>query len=241
MTMTKEGSRMKIAAAEEFEAPAERAATWFALRVDPRRTSVGNAQLSMVRRSARPAVPVDGASGAPEPHHPNRAEFLVQEILLRAGIDAWVPVRSKWVRSNKYRRHEKRVVYQPILPGYVLAAPLASADGKAVSWARVLRCPMVRGVMGFGGAPAAIPQREIGRLHDVEHEDQARTIQRLMPTGRAFKVGEAVEVLEGPLGWSRGKVIEITPTEAKVIFEMFGSERPVRVDLANLGSVESAI
>lgn len=231
---------MKTAAAKDL-LHAETALTWFALRVEARRPSITNAQLSLVRRSARPPVLANGSSGSPDVHYPVRAEFVVQDILLRAGIAAWVPVGSKWVRANKYRPHQKVAVYQPILPGYVLAAlppDGRGTDGAPVDWFRVLRCPLVRGVMGFGGAPAAIPRQGMDQLREVESEERVKTVQRLMPTGRTFEVGQEVEVLEGPLTWARGKVIEITEHEAKVIFKLFGADRAVSVPLPSLGSSE---
>lgn len=229
---------MNVAITEVF-AGAE-ACAWFALRVDARRPSVTSAPLSLVRKSPRPPVRVAGVSGSKDARFPARAEFLVQDILLRRGIEAWVPVRAVWNRANRYRRWQKVVVYQPLLPGYVLAAlPLTARgeDGPAVDWAGVLSCPMVRGVIAFGGAPAAIRDRDIQRLRETEAGEQADLLERLMPTGRTFKAGQDVEILDGPFREFRAQVIEIHPTEAVVLCHVFGRDTPLRVDLGSLGSI----
>ena len=231
---------MKDVVAEERAEVRGSGTRWFALRVDARRPSVTAAPLSMVRRSMRLPVPVDGASGATPTRIAPRGEYLVEDILLRRGIDAWVPVMTRWNQANRYHRRKKVVAYQPILPGYVLAALPCDATGEAgpgVNWPVILNCPLVRGVMGFGGIPAAIPFKEIEKLRAIELEERAETLHRLMPTNRVFEVGDRVEVLEGPLALFQGKVIEITPEEAKVVFVLFGGTAPVRVSLSNLGAV----
>ncbi len=213
---------------------------WFALRVDARRPVVSAARLSMVRRAVRPPVPVDGVSGAPEGRYPPRTEFLVQDILLRRKIEAWVPTKRVWHRANKYRRHDKVVVYQPILPGYVLAALPCDAAGEVgpgVNWLRILGCPMVRGVIGFGGLPAPIPLKEIEELRAAEKDQRVDALHRLMPTNRAFRIGDRVEVVGGPFAMLCGKVIELTPREASVLLALFGRETPVRVPPSDLGAI----
>ncbi len=213
---------------------------WFALRVEARRPSITAASLTLAQRGSRSAVRVDGLSGAAVARIAPRGEYLVEEILLRRGIRAWVPVMTRWNRANRYHQRKKVLSYQPILPGYVLAALPCDDAGEqepGVNWPSILGCPMVRGVMGFGGVPAAIPFRAINELRAIEVSERAETLHRMMPTNRVFRVGEQVEILDGPLALERGRVIEITPEEAKVVFHLFGGTVPVRVSLSNLGAV----
>ncbi|WP_299133541.1 transcription termination/antitermination NusG family protein [uncultured Amaricoccus sp.] len=204
---------------------------WYALRVDPRHPSVGGGVARRrVPRLPTP-VPVDGRS-AVETREPPRAEFVVEAVLGRRGIEAWVPVESRFNRANRYQRTAKVLAVRPVLAGYVFVVL-----DRPAQWDVALACPMVRGVMGFGGVPARLPEAGIARLREIEAVAQARAHHRLMPTGRAFEVGEVVELIDGPMEGRRVEVIGIEGDRARVFCEFFGGVFDVTIGLDRLGAV----
>ncbi|WP_298618747.1 transcription termination/antitermination NusG family protein [uncultured Zoogloea sp.] len=214
----------------ELPAPAE----WFMLRVDPRRPSLGACHARPLRAVPRADVTRAPVGGIPAiASTPTRAEFVVEAALRRRGLDAWVPVESRFHRHNRYHRGAKKLVVVPILTGYVLARVR-----RALDWLAVLDCPMVRGVMGFGGVPARLPAAAIGRLREIEDLSQARAYHRLMPTRRAYEVGELVEVLDGPMEGFHVEVLAITSQAARVLFHLFGRETEAILGLDKIGSLE---
>ena len=106
-----------------------------------------------------------------------------------------------------------------------------------LDWLAVLDCPMVRGVMGFGGVPARLPEAVIERLREIEDRSQARAHHRLMPTGRTFEVGELVEVLDGPLDGFHVEVLGITAEAARVLVRILGRESEATIGLDKIGSL----
>lgn len=209
-------------------------AGWYVLRVDPRRPSVGDCPVRRVDPAERLAlaVPVDGRS-APKLRQPLRAEFVVEQVLQRRGLKAWVPLGSAFNRANRYHRRARALVLQPILTGYVLV----ELPQPAALWDLVLDCPMVRGVMGFGGVPARVPEAGLERLRAIERTAQARAHHRLMPTGRVFEVGEMVEVLEGPLVGQVARVLAIEGEVARVLCELFGGPLDATIGLDRIGAL----
>ena len=120
----------------------------------------------------------------------------------------------------------------PVLAGYVFVVL-----DRPAQWDVALACPMVRGVMGFGGVPARLPEAGIARLREIEAVAQARAHHRLMPTGRAFEVGEVVELIDGPMEGRRVEVIGIEGDRARVFCEFFGGVFDVTIGLDRLGAV----
>lgn len=204
---------------------------WYALRVDPRHPSVaGPAPRRREPRLPEP-VAVDGRSAVAE-REPLRAEFVVEAALRRRGVGAWVPVEVLWNQANRYRRWAKVLVRRPLLTGYVLVE-----IGRVAEWGAVFACPMVRGVVGFNGVAARLPEAGIARLRDIEAGVRARAHHRLMPTGRVFEAGEVVEVLDGPMEGRRVEVIAIEGEAARVFCEFFGGVFGVKIGLDRLGAV----
>lgn len=213
---------------------------WYALRVSARRPSIGAARrLGLVAHGPQPVVPPAGAAGgergarqAEVPHLPLRAEYVVEALLARRGIEAWVPVESVYARANRYHRRARRLVVHPMLTGYVLVRMLPGGP-----WARVLSVPLVVGVVGIGGLPLAMPDAAIARMREAEAGAQADEQQRLMPTRRVYAVGDPVEVLDGPLAGQVMRVVGIEGDLARVVGPLFGGEVEAAIAVDRIGAV----
>lgn len=230
--------RGDAAEVEEVEACEARDAAdggaWYALRVAPRASGLGGCQIRPIDREVRRRESdiTLGTSSLPEIGTPFRPEFVVEAALLRRGYEAWVPAESLWIRRNRFRGNQKKLVHQPILVGYVLVRL-----GSEPNWHRVLNFPMVRGVVGFLGVPARIRPKGIAKMRGIERRAQARAYQRLMPTRRTFDVGDEVEVLEGPFEGFIVTIVGLTGVAAKFETMLFGRSASGEIPLGKIGKL----
>jgi transcription antitermination factor NusG len=118
-------------------------------------------------------------------------EKRVQEQLHQRAVEAYLPAYTS-VRRWK----DRRVTLQlPLFPGYVFVR-LALRDRL-----QVLQTPSVVRLVGFGGQPAALPDREIDAL-----QQGLATELRLEPHPY-LKVGQRVRVRTGPLQGLEGILV----------------------------------
>lgn len=216
---------------------------WYALRVVARRPSLGlchrlGALAERPPEGPRPTgrdVSRSGAAGAGLPRAgtagsgalplaeapvlPLRAEYVVEAVLARRGIEAWVPVESVFARANRYHRRARQLVLHPMLTGYVLVRMAPGAR-----WEPVLACPLVAGVVGVAGVPMALPDRAVAHLRQEQAQRQAAAQERLMPTRRVYGIGAEVEVLDGPLEGRVMRVVAIAGDLARVVGPFLGGE-----------------
>ena len=121
------------------------------------------------------------------------------------------------VKDGKERQYERK-----IFPGYVLVKMIVTDD----SWFVVRN---IRGVTGFVGAnstaPVPLSDKEVEAL-GVENNEV------IVP----YKVGDSVNIIDGPLEGFVGVVNEIDPDKncVKVILSMFGRETPVELELTQI-------
>lgn len=121
------------------------------------------------------------------------------------------------VKDGKERQYERK-----IFPGYVLVKMIVTDD----SWFVVRN---IRGVTGFVGAnstaPVPLSDKEVEAL-GVENNEVVVN----------FKVGDSVNIIDGPLEGFVGVVDEIEPDKnyVKVILSMFGRETPVELELTQI-------
>lgn len=121
------------------------------------------------------------------------------------------------VKDGKERQYERK-----IFPGYVLVKMIVTDD----SWFVVRN---IRGVTGFVGANSTAPVP----LSDKEVEALGVENNEVLVS---FKVGDSVNIIDGPLEGFVGVVDEIEPDKnyVKVILSMFGRETPVELELTQI-------
>lgn len=152
-------------------------------------------------------------------------EFAVEQILKRYELSAFVPVETKWKRVGAKKR--RTPFSYPMLPRYLfVACDCPYEDILYRPW-----CRNVSGVVSFDGRPAIIRQDAIQRL--------AKMSGAAIPTSatsvhRSFAPGDRVEIVSGPYqGWLV-PIESIRGDAAKVLLNMFGSERPIEIPLESL-------
>ena len=132
-------------------------------------------------------------------------------------FDVIVP-KEKQIEIKNGRR---RTVERKIFPGYIMVQMFVTED----SWFVVRNTPNVTGFVGTSTTPSPLSEEEV------------KSIQRRMGIEEPlynidFKIGETVNITDGPFKGFDGQVNEIDEQKGKikVLVSMFGRETPVELD-----------
>ncbi len=153
----------------------------------------------------------------------NKVADSIEKIVENRGLQDYIyevkiPTETVTeVKDGKERQYERKV-----FPGYVLVKMIVTDE----SWFIVRN---IRGVTGFVGASSTAPVP----LSDKEVEALGVENNEIIVN---FKVGDNVNIIDGPLEGFVGVVDEIEPDKnyVKVILSMFGRETPVELELTQI-------
>lgn len=143
-----------------------------------------------------------------------RAESLEMKDKI---IQVLVP-KEKMIEVKNGKR---KVVEKRIFQGYVLVQMKMSED----AWYIVRNTPSVTGFVGSGTDPTPISEDEIEKI--------MKRMGRAEPKHKIdFKIGEVVNIIDGPFKGFDGSINEVDATKGKlkVLVNMFGRETPVELD-----------
>lgn len=159
---------------------------------------------------------------------PPQKEYQACNALRLRGIDAFVPVETRWRRKNRYRKAKVEVEY-PLLRRYVLVGFYPDER----PWGRVLDLPLVNGVICRDGQPFGISYRAIEHLigKDDEAKVRAPVEQRYMRTYREFAEGDEAMVTHGSLDGWKVRIEEIDGPSARILVDMLGKAQYLDVPL----------
>lgn len=116
---------------------------------------------------------------------------------------------------------KRKVVEKRIFQGYVLVQMKMTED----AWYIVRNTPSVTGFVGSGTEPTPVGDDEIEKIQKrMGREEPKHKID--------FKLGEVVNIIDGPFKGFDGAVNEVDPVKGKlkVLVNMFGRETPVELD-----------
>lgn len=139
-------------------------------------------------------------------------------------FDVLVPKEKK----IKIKGGKRVVVEERIYPGYVLVDMMVTD----ASWYVVRNTPNVTGFIGLGTTPTPVDPKEI--------EGLKKRMGVAEPKYKVdVKVGEAVQVIDGPFKNFDGKVEEVDEEKGKlkVLVSLFGRETPVELDFLQVRKV----
>lgn len=139
-------------------------------------------------------------------------------------FDVLVPKEKK----IKIKGGKRVVVEERIYPGYVLVDMIVTD----ASWYVVRNTPNVTGFIGLGTTPTPVDPKEI--------EGLKKRMGVAEPKYKVdVKVGEAVQVIDGPFKNFDGKVEEVDEEKGKlkVLVSLFGRETPVELDFLQVRKV----
>lgn len=122
----------------------------------------------------------------------------------------------------EFRSGKKKSLLKKMFPGYVLVNMILDD----VSWGVVKNTPSVIGFIGSGSKPTPLSKNELKTI--LAHMGM-ETPKYLVK----FKVGDVVDIKDGPFAKMAGKVVEIDDErgKVKVLVNMFGRETPVEIDI----------
>lgn len=124
-------------------------------------------------------------------------------------------------KQIEIKNGKRRTVERKIFPGYIMVQMIVTEE----SWFVVRNTPNVTGFVGTSTTPSPLS------------EDEVKSIQRRMGIEEPlynidFKIGETVNITDGPFKGFDGQVNEIDEQKGKikVLVSMFGRETPVELD-----------
>lgn len=142
----------------------------------------------------------------------------IDSLDMKDKIFSVIVPKEKQIEIKNGRR---RTVERKIFPGYIMVEMVVTED----SWFVVRNTPNVTGFVGTSTTPSPLS------------EDEVKSIQKRMGIEEPkylidFKVGETVNITDGPFKGFDGAVNEIDEQKGKikVLVSMFGRETPVELD-----------
>lgn len=123
---------------------------------------------------------------------------------------------------------KRKVVEKRIFQGYVLVHMKLSED----AWYIVRNTPNVTGFVGTGIDPSPISDDEMDKIN--------KRMGLAEPKHKMdYKIGDVVNIIDGPFKGFDGSVNEVDETKGKlkVLVSMFGRETPVELDSLQVKSV----
>ena len=124
-------------------------------------------------------------------------------------------------KQIEIKNSKRKVVEKKIFQGYVLVQMKMSED----AWYIVRNTPSVTGFVGSGTEPSPISADEIEKI--------MKRMGREEPKHKFdYRVGEVVNIIDGPFKGFDGSINEIDAQKGKlkVLVNMFGRETPVELD-----------
>jgi transcription termination/antitermination protein NusG len=155
----------------------------------------------------------------------HRSEIALCESLRDSHVDAVVP--QKKVHQKRRAGCRGKFIHKPVLPHLVFVRMVPSNE----AFAGLLRVKGVAAVIGSGGRPHPISEREMSDFMDLAQKGAFD--ERLTPTG--WKVGSKVRIKDGPFADFKG-VLEgyARKRGVRVLTHLFGQAVTVELTLAQI-------
>ncbi|MDO4742495.1 MAG: transcription termination/antitermination protein NusG [bacterium] len=121
--------------------------------------------------------------------------------------------------------NKKREIERKIFPGYVLIKMIVTDD----SWYVVRNTRGVTGFVGPNSKPVPLTEQEVAALGVEKRSVEVN-----------YKVGDNVNIIDGPLETFSGVVdeIDVEANYVRVVISMFGRETPVELELNQVELVD---
>jgi transcription antitermination factor NusG len=156
---------------------------------------------------------------------PAQKEFIAQEILTQKGLVTYCPTDKRWRRRNRFQKQKQLIGYavipRTVFVGFEPGIPL---------WFDIFALPAISSVVAINGKPMRLDSEGMRRLVSVlENGIQRPNEEKHMQTGKEFKAGDLVRVVDGPFGGIVVPVHEIRGREARVFLDLFGGNHEVSI------------
>ena len=153
-------------------------------------------------------------------------EFVSELLLRKSGHHAFVPTETKLRRKHAWSKERVAVPY-PMFTGYVFAG-----FRQKNPWYELRRYNVITGVVGSDGRPQQLNGEAVQHLMRVS--GVAVPFSRSINPHRSFRIGDTVEVVNGPFRGNMVKLRGITKRKARILLELFGTIQDVEIPLEQL-------
>jgi transcription antitermination factor NusG len=156
---------------------------------------------------------------------PAQKEFIAQEILTQKGLVTYCPTDKRWRRRNRFQKQKQLIGYavipRTVFVGFEPGIPL---------WLDIFALPAISSVVAINGKPMRLDSEGMKRLVSVlANGIQRPKEEKHMQTGKEFKAGDLVRVVDGPFDGIVVPVHEIRGKEARVFLDLFGGHHEVSI------------
>ncbi len=155
--------------------------------------------------------------------HEKRVRRLIQQEIEKTSgleeeiLEVLVPEQD----VVEIRRGKRVTVTKPMYPGYVLVRMVLNERTEhAIGAMKGVR------LVSQGGSPRPLPDSDMKKILGITDEDEKSSRDEI-----PFRVGEAVEVIQGPFTDFSGTIQEVDPDKGKVKVEVSLFGRPTSVEL----------
>ncbi len=149
----------------------------------------------------------------------NKVATNLEKIVENRHLQDWIhEIRVPTETVTEMRDGQRKEYERKIFPGYVLVKMVMTDD----SWFVVRNTRGCTGFVGPGGKPIPLTEQEVAALGVEKREIEI-----------TYKVGDTVQIIDGPLENFTGVVNEIDTEQGKVrvTISMFGRETPAELEL----------
>ena len=156
-------------------------------------------------------------------------EFTASLILRRRGFQTFLPTRTDFRKRTRYSDHKEEFSYA-LIPRFLF---IGFGRDAVPRWLDVFALQLVHGVIGRRGQPSIVPASGVVDLMDrwAANHFRAPECQKSMRSGKEFKIGDMVQVAEGPLKLHCARVENITKKAAIVVIDIFNSQQRAEIPL----------
>jgi len=160
-------------------------------------------------------------------------EYATQRILRGQGTYAYLLLDWKWRRVNRFTRNKTRFAYPAIAGMLFIGIPKGEED-----WYGLFGLNVLTAVLSVAGRPKELPGADLVEFVD-QNARRLRTpnAQRWMRTHKEFKVGDRVQIAEGPFKDHLVEVTEIDAGHAVILLSILGQTQDVEIPLDHLERV----
>lgn len=153
-----------------------------------------------------------------------RQEALAVRKLEEQGYQVFLPMLTTWQKMKQGWRRNEQVMFPRY--GFVRCAHPEQ------SIAPIRSTPGVTGLVTFGNAPARIDHTLVEAIRQLAQQGDSPEQASAAP----FKVGENVEVTDGPLKGLSGIVSAVAQERVVVMLTLLGREKPIAMPLNQLSA-----
>lgn len=156
---------------------------------------------------------------------PAQKEFVAQEILTQKGLVTYCPTDKRWRKRNRYTKQKELIGYamipRTLFVGFEPGIP---------PWFNLFQLTCITSVVGISGEPKRLDNKGMANLitkwaNGIQRPNEEQNMQ----TGKEFKAGDIVRVVDGPFEGMTVPVTEIRGKEACIFLSLFGSDHEVSI------------